>query len=195
MHPELFPAAFHNQDLSVTHIDALPPHRGAQYGQQQRGQAILPLVVTCFLHSFPQFNLAASTAAIAPVAATATTAPCPPAVTSLPIACCPAGPCPPALFPSHCLLCCRCHCASICSRTLPLLSPAVPLLLHAVATTCWRIAFAWLLVVQLHAAQIIVICIAYPNPKIMHFIRGSYLGSYNGMNACFTSHGTYSLTT
>ena len=129
VHPELFPAAFHNQDLSVTHIDALPPHRGAQYGQQQRGQAILPLVVTCFLHSFPQFSLAASTAAIAPVAATATTAPCPPAVTSLPIACCPAGPCPPALFPSHCLLCCRCCCASICTRSLPLLSPAVPLLL------------------------------------------------------------------
>ncbi len=31
--------------------------------------------------------------------------------------------------------------------------------------------------------------------KIMHFIRGSYLGSYHGMYACFTSHGTYSLTT
>jgi hypothetical protein len=29
---------------------------------------------------------------------------------------------------------------------------------------------------------------------IMHFIRGIYLGSYNGMYACFTSHGTYSLT-
>jgi hypothetical protein len=26
-------------------------------------------------------------------------------------------------------------------------------------------------------------------------IRGSYLGSYNGIYACFTSHGTYSLTT
>ncbi len=31
--------------------------------------------------------------------------------------------------------------------------------------------------------------------KIMHFIRGSYLGSYHGMCARFTSHGTYSLTT
>jgi hypothetical protein len=31
--------------------------------------------------------------------------------------------------------------------------------------------------------------------KIMDFIRGSYLGSYHSMYACFTSHGTYSLTT
>ncbi len=31
--------------------------------------------------------------------------------------------------------------------------------------------------------------------KIMHFIRGNYLSSYHGMYACFTSHGTYSLTT
>ena len=30
---------------------------------------------------------------------------------------------------------------------------------------------------------------------VMHFIRGIYLGIYNGMYACFTSHGTYSLTT
>jgi hypothetical protein len=31
--------------------------------------------------------------------------------------------------------------------------------------------------------------------KIVHFIRGSYLGSYHGMYACFTSHGTFCLTT
>jgi hypothetical protein len=28
----------------------------------------------------------------------------------------------------------------------------------------------------------------------MHFIRGIYLGSYNGMYACFEFHGMYSLT-